>query len=649
MPDDRLVSLFADDFTSYPLCDRIESPASTGDQWTDVPLGCEGIGEWTQPSLHYMWNSPRTGNWMQCRLPWRVIERSGRRFLEQPESFFNVVLRAGDDEWRDYTLELDVAASDGPGGPVVRYHTSRRNYWIRFAAGEALQIIRRDQNDHVVLGTSAGVVIERDRLYRCRVTCEGTRIEVSLDGAVVIDVTDDAYARGGIALRTEGPCRFAGVHVTASPAEAQRIAETQRRRTTRAATRKADYPRPKLLATVPVPASAKWVHVQDINDDGKPEVLACELSVPELDYIRLTGMTALGLDGRELWRFGQKVEGGHAVHGGFAFNAADIDGDGRMELMVTRDFEILIVDGATGKVKRRCPTPRAYKGREDFYPQTVGDSFLVCNLRGLPSPQDFILKDRYCNLWAYTGDLAPLWHRALNTGHYPRAADINGDGRDEVMGGYSMLDCEGNTMWTVPGGDAIHNRFPGPEHLDSVILGRFGPGDNAPMQIAMAASDLGFMLLDTQGRVLAQHYVGHAQALGCGRFRPDLPGRQFVVVTAWGNFFILNLFDCHGKLLLTREVPRCSVIPVNWLGDGSALLRFGQVLADGNFEPVVDLPRGAAVFPIAWDVNGDGVDELLVRRENTVEIYGPDRLPARPFAQSPRTLTNWNVYGGFYL
>ncbi len=649
MSDGETVELFADDFTKYPLCYRIESPASTGDQWTDVPLGCEGIGEWTQPSLHYMWNSPRTGNWMQCRLPWRVVDRDGRRFLEQPESFFNVVLKTGSDLWRDYAMELDVAVCGGPGGPVVRYHTSRRNYWVRFQVGRPVELVRRDQNDHIVLGASSGLAVEADRVYRCRVSCQGSRIEVSLDGKAVIDIADDAYAQGGVALRTEGPCRFAAVGVLATQAEADRIAAAKAGAGSRAAARKKRYPQPRLLHSVKVPASAKWVHVQDINDDGSPEVLACELSVPELDYIRLTGMAALDLQGRVLWQFGQTVEGGHAVHGGFAFNAGDIDGDGRTEILVTRDFEILVLDGATGEVKRRCPTPASYKGREDYYPQTVGDSFLVCNLRGLATPQDFILKDRYCNLWAYTGDLAPLWHRALNTGHYPRAADINGDGRDEIMAGYAMLDCEGNTLWAVPGGDAIRNRFPGPEHMDSVILNRFGPGPDAPMQIAMAASDLGFILMDTQGKVLAQHYVGHAQALGCGRFRSDLPGRQFVVATAWGNFFILNLFDCRGQLLLTREVPRCSVIPVNWLGDGSALLRFEQVLADGNFEPVVDLPRGGEVFPVAWDVNGDGVDELLVRRGDTVEIYGPDRLPPKPFAQTPRTLTNWNVYGGFYL
>ena len=37
--------------------------------------------------------------------------------------------------------------------------------------------------------------------------------------------------------------------------------------------------------------------------------------------------------------------------------------------------------------------------------------------------------------------------------HERTARDINGDGKDEVMGGYSMVRPDGTTMWTVPGGD----------------------------------------------------------------------------------------------------------------------------------------------------------------------------------------------------
>jgi hypothetical protein len=344
---------------------------------------------------------------------------------------------------------------------------------------------------------------------------------------------------------------------------------------------------------------------------------------------------------------GEPEDSKYAVHGAFAFNVADVDGDGRTEILMTRDFEILIIDGATGEVKSSAPTPHTFLGKEDHYEQMVGDSFLVCNLRGLESDQDFILKDRYHNMWAYTSDLKLLWHRHLNTGHYPRAYDINGDGKDEVMAGYSMLAPDGSSIWTVKGGDPLYNRFPGPEHMDSVLIAPFGGAENSPLEIAMAASDLGFLLMDTEGNIKAQHYVGHAQSLSAGRFRPDLPGRQFVVRTAWGNQGIINLFDRDGQLILTRELSDSHVFPVNWTGDGRTLLRFARGLADGNFQYVVDLPPRGSVTPCSWDVNNDGVDEVFVRKGGTLEIYGPETVPTEPEPLWPRTLTNWNEYGGF--
>ncbi|HUU22553.1 MAG TPA: hypothetical protein VM389_08460 [Phycisphaerae bacterium] len=655
--DTRRVELFSDDFSSYPLGERLDaeyfrrlrgergpSPQLVGAVWE------EQLGPWRQTTLHYMWRSERIPSYRDCALPWRLVERDGRRWIENPESFFNAVLTAGDTSWEDYVLELDVAVGDGPAGPIVRYHTSRQNYWVCLEAGRPVRLIRRHQDGRVVLAAAPNCVVQSGRVYHLRVTCDGPRIEVAVDDATVLSVTDNAWARGAIALRTEGPCRFASVRVWTAPDEAARLQARADRRAARLRGKARSVPPAKLLHEIALPPATAAVHLRDVNDDGRLEVLACELAVPQLDYIRVARITALDWEGKELWSFGEPMAGEYAVHGAFALNAADIDGDGRTEILTTRDFEILLLDGATGEVKRRTPTPRAFKGQEDHYERTVGDAILVCNLRGLPTARDFILKDRYRNLWAYTSDLVPLWHRHLNTGHYPRARDVNGDGRDEVMGGHSLLGPDGATLWNVPGGDPLHNRYPGPEHTDAVLIERFGPAEDSPLRIALAASDLGFVLLDVEGEILAQHRVGHAQALAAARFRPDLPGRQFVVQTAWGNFHILNLFDCEGNLLLTRELPDGGVYPVNWCGDGGALLRFDRHLADGNFEPVVNLPPGESVHPSAYDVNGDGVDEILLRRGDTLQVYGPESLPAaRPVSSPNPPLTNWDPYGGFYL
>jgi hypothetical protein len=295
-----------------------------------------------------------------------------------------------------------------------------------------------------------------------------------------------------------------------------------------------------------------------------------------------------------------------------------------------------------------------YPGRPSLAPGLGGTPYIgngyVCNLRGLPSPRDLVLKDEYANLWAYTDELKLLWHRHLNAGHCIVARDINGDGKDEVMGGYSMLRHDGVTMWTVPGGDPDYNRYPGPEHADGVLIERLGPGPDAPLRVAVAASDLGFVLLDVEGRVLAHHSIGHAQWIHAARFRPDLPGRQIAIGTLWGNSSIFNLFDCDGNLLMIREPSPGKVMPVYWLGGDNPLVVLGGGKAglwNRHFDRIRELPGILQVPPYACDVNQDGLDELLVLDGDKMQVYAPEGVKAS--VASPRaSLTNWRFSSYFY-
>ena len=91
-------------------------------------------------------------------------------------------------------------------------------------------------------------------------------------------------------------------------------------------------------------------------------------------------------------------------------------------------------------------------------------------------------------------------------------------------------------------------------------------------------------------------------------------------------------------------------MPVNWLGDGSALLSGRGALFDGNLDPVVELPAGRDLRPGVWDVNGDGVDELLKFVDGTVHVYGPETVPPNPTGGEQRTtMANLAPYGAIYL
>lgn len=640
--DAKPVVLLADDFSAYPLAEVL-----------DAEKYGERIGPWQLTTLHYSWHSPRYQR-SRMVLPFRIVERDGRRFLDQPESLFNVVVKAGRSQWRDYTLELDLTVGDGPAGPIVRYQTSRRNYWVRFESGQPVKLYRRDQDDHILLGVARDFRVEKDRLYRCRVACEGPRLIVTVDGQQLIEVEDDAYRHGQVALRTEGPSRFTAIKVLAEPAEAERLEGERKRVEERAARDAKAVPSARRIHSVTLPEKPRRViGAHDLDGDGTLEIAAYCSMLTGTDR-RAERLCVFNWEGKRLWAL--EPSGPDALWPARIrwLNVADIDADGHVEVICVRGSEILIVEGATGKIRRTAPHPDIYPGRSALGRGLDGLPYIlnayVCNLRGLPTPRDLIFKDEYANLWAYTDELRLLWHRHLNAGHCLAARDINGDGKDEVMGGYSMLRPDGTTLWTVPGGDPDYNRYPGPEHADGVLIERFGPGSEAPLRVAIAASDLGFVLLDVEGRVLARHPVGHAQWIHAARFRPDLPGRQIAVATLWGNSGIFNLFDSDGNVLMIREPSPGKVMPAYWLGGESPLIATGggnARLYNRHFDRILELPGSLQVPPYVCDVNHDGLDELLVLEENKINVYAPEGVKA--LVPAPASgLTNWWFSSYFY-
>ena len=89
-------------------------------------------------------------------------------------------------------------------------------------------------------------------------------------------------------------------------------------------------------------------------------------------------------------------------------------------------------------------TPENTPAPRNRFPRILGDSLYFCDFRGQGRAGDIVLKDRYNSLWALDGNLELLWQAQCNTGHYPFAYDVDGDGKDELAIGYSLFDHDGN-------------------------------------------------------------------------------------------------------------------------------------------------------------------------------------------------------------
>jgi hypothetical protein len=248
------------------------------------------------------------------------------------------------------------------------------------------------------------------------------------------------------------------------------------------------------------------------------------------------------------------------------FQIHDIDGDGRSEVVLVRDFRLQILDGATGKVKRQVPMPKAPASKEPGFDRVSGDSIAFLNLSGdplgKPVRHELLVKDRYEHFWVYNNKLELLWQGQEQTGHYPYPFPATKDGRDEVAIGYSIWTPQGKRLWSQ--GSVLK------DHADGVMVGNLSGDPKAGPRMYASGSDEGFLMFDLDGKLLKQVRVGHNQSPAVGKFRSDLPGLEYISVNFWKNPGIVTLFDWDGKILAQEEPIHTGspMLPVNWRGDG---------------------------------------------------------------------------------
>ena len=170
-------------------------------------------------------------------------------------------------------------------------------------------------------------------------------------------------------------------------------------------------------------------------------------------------LTAVNLDGKVLWQTGRPDPRNGLLTNDTPFQIHDVDGDGRNEVVLVRDFKLQILDGRTGKVKRSAWMP-AMRRRPKERPYDLSTA--------IPSPsstspatsarREILVKDRYRYFWVYNNNLKLLWKGEGQTGHYPYPCDIDGDGRDEIAIGYALWDHDGKQLWSHDAGPARPRR-----------------------------------------------------------------------------------------------------------------------------------------------------------------------------------------------
>ena len=205
----------------------------------------------------------------------------------------------------------------------------------------------------------------------------------------------------------------------------------------------------------PIPQNNGGLFVHDLNSDGLFDfVITSDAHIGAYDH-----------NGTKLWvRKGDIRLWGYSHHPSTI--AGDMDGDGSEEIAYLSSGKIIIVDAATGIVKKTLPCGEI-------------DAMAIANLRGT-GDGDVILQYSQTHIKAISlEDGSILWQSDEYRGieHSPlRVADIDGDGLDEVAGA-SIIDHDGKKMNSWDLGKVYKS-------ADSLVIADVVPG--YPLEVVLA-------------------------------------------------------------------------------------------------------------------------------------------------------------------
>lgn len=289
----------------------------------------------------------------------------------------------------------------------------------------------------------------------------------------------------------------------------------------------------------------------DINCDGR-----CEVMIKSCD-------------GTRFWDKANETWGKYAM----GSDVPDVDGDGivdyRTQAVRNRPFYISVIDGATG-AEIACSELKyseVYDGSDSYTrtsrPRYMSDGysamdghFAICYLDGIHPSLVMECLDRdadkthhnYVFSWDYdwSGGTPSNWHHSATWSrndkrpwpaefHMLRVADVDGDGRDEmIQGGYSVNPLTG---WF---------QSPGIGHGDRYVLSDIDPDRPGLEQFAIQQSALlGQLLFDPKtGEHIKEWYLPSVYDVGRGTCLDIDASHKGYEILSYADEYI---YDCKGE------------------------------------------------------------------------------------------------------
>jgi hypothetical protein len=352
--------------------------------------------------------------------------------------------------------------------------------------------------------------------------------------------------------------------------------------------------------------------------------------------------------------------------------AADIDGDGATEILfLTTGGALAVVDGASGvaraSVRLPAPPPEARRWEHlvvaDFRGRGDRDLLLqATNASGYRMGR-FVAAYALDELLRNGAAAAPLWARddfLANAHNGARIADLDGDGRHEVLGG-DIIGPDGERLF----GLSVK------KHLDSVFVADVRP--DLPGLEVVALEEGGperVFLYNQRGLIWETHHQHQEpQNAALGDFDPHRPGLEIWCRSRYDRDQRPWLLDARGEVIAGYEMAEVApkgwtvagveeIFTIQWTGGPKPQAAAKERHTAGDvalFDPMTGaflwrLDEAADRLYVA-DVSGDWREEIVVLNGGELHIYenpGPNPDPGRPRLWDQdhyrRSKLTWNYY-----
>ncbi|MBC7330124.1 VCBS repeat-containing protein [bacterium] len=325
------------------------------------------------------------------------------------------------------------------------------------------------------------------------------------------------------------------------------------------------YPRNPFIIKIdfpPVEDSGGGIIVADLDGDGKMDYL-----ITRKGYV-----AAYRWDGGKLWVKEVDIQvGGPAEkvglpgHHGPGVQAGDIDGDKKTEvLFLTRDSTLHILDGVSGKGKYAIKIPNP-EGTDRW------EHLVLVNLRG-KGDKDLVLQatnnkgyrmGRYVSAFSLDdllkGRVKPIWQR--------------NDFLACAHNGLRAVDLDGDGRDEIisgsilsPDGKELY-RLEVRGHLDSVYFGDVRPDIPGLEVVALEEGGNRTFLYNAKGLIWVKDYKGQEpQNAAIGEFDPKRPGLEIWNRSRYNTYQKPWVYDALGNIIASYELSE--VAPPDWPKEG---------------------------------------------------------------------------------